>query len=497
MAELNEPQAADKVSRITSPGRTSAHDLTPPSALVRLEARARQKEAVARLSLIAMSGRDVPQLLDEACRVTASTLRVEYCKLLKLIPERERLLLCAGVGWNEGYVGQAIMETDLESQAGYTLLSRRSIIVEDLSEETRFNESSLLHEHGVTSGMTAVIGSEDGYFGVLGAHSRTRRSFTGHEVQFLEDVADLLGIAIERYQKERQTLKTAVAQLAKAEASKQRCEYLAGAIALLSSSSTDYTATLRNTVRLVVPTLATWCFVDIVEPGGDIRRAAVGSATGTLSQSSEILKEPGRKYPMNPNLPHGTAKVLNTGRSELLEEAEDIVLETIALDPEDLTLLRRLAPCSYLCVPLRTSRGWTGAIGFVSSESGGHGKRYGEEDLILAEGLAHCVALALDNAASHLPEVEMAREIIRRSGASESEMVVKYSPSDLTGSLTRRQLEVLGLMAEGKIARQIGRHLSISEDTVRNHIRAIKYALDAGSQLEAIAQARRLGVLPK
>ena len=52
-------------------------------------------------------------------------------------------------------------------------------------------------------------------------------------------------------------------------------------------------------------------------------------------------------------------------------------------------------------------------------------------------------------------------------------------------------------MAEGKPAREISRKLHLSEATVRNHVRSIKHALGARSQLEAIAQARKLGVLPR
>lgn len=63
--------------------------------------------------------------------------------------------------------------------------------------------------------------------------------------------------------------------------------------------------------------------------------------------------------------------------------------------------------------------------------------------------------------------------------------------------LTRRQLEVLRLLGDGKSARQISQELFRSEATVRNHIRAIKHALDVRSQLEAIARARKLGLFPE
>jgi DNA-binding CsgD family transcriptional regulator len=61
-------------------------------------------------------------------------------------------------------------------------------------------------------------------------------------------------------------------------------------------------------------------------------------------------------------------------------------------------------------------------------------------------------------------------------------------------SLTRRQREVLQLLVEGVRAKQIAARLTLSEPTVRNHIRAILRELGAHSQLEAVARARELSL---
>jgi PAS domain S-box-containing protein len=61
--------------------------------------------------------------------------------------------------------------------------------------------------------------------------------------------------------------------------------------------------------------------------------------------------------------------------------------------------------------------------------------------------------------------------------------------------LTPRQLEVLGMLASGKSAKEICSELYLSQATVRNHIRALLLALGAHSQLEALAKARRAGLL--
>jgi PAS domain S-box-containing protein len=66
----------------------------------------------------------------------------------------------------------------------------------------------------------------------------------------------------------------------------------------------------------------------------------------------------------------------------------------------------------------------------------------------------------------------------------------------LPGSLTPRQQQVLGLLADGVPAKVIASRLGVAEATVRNHIRAILAALETHSQLEAIAKARRLQLIP-
>lgn len=61
--------------------------------------------------------------------------------------------------------------------------------------------------------------------------------------------------------------------------------------------------------------------------------------------------------------------------------------------------------------------------------------------------------------------------------------------------LTARQRQVLGLLGEGFSTRAIATSLGVSEHTARNHVRAVIQALSARSRLEAVARARRLGLL--
>ena len=62
--------------------------------------------------------------------------------------------------------------------------------------------------------------------------------------------------------------------------------------------------------------------------------------------------------------------------------------------------------------------------------------------------------------------------------------------------LTRRQHEILELVAAGRSTAEIAAELSLSVETVRNHLRRLMHELDAHTRVEAVAVAQRLGLLP-
>jgi len=65
----------------------------------------------------------------------------------------------------------------------------------------------------------------------------------------------------------------------------------------------------------------------------------------------------------------------------------------------------------------------------------------------------------------------------------------------LAAQLTARELEVLGLMAEGLGGTEIAGSLGISTNTVRTHIQSILTKLQVHSRLEAVAFALRRGLV--
>jgi DNA-binding NarL/FixJ family response regulator len=62
--------------------------------------------------------------------------------------------------------------------------------------------------------------------------------------------------------------------------------------------------------------------------------------------------------------------------------------------------------------------------------------------------------------------------------------------------LSERELEILQWLTSGASNREIGRHLYISESTVKRHVYNIFGKLNVRNRTQAALQARKLGVAP-
>ena len=94
-----------------------------------------------------------------------------------------------------------------------------------------------------------------------------------------------------------------------------------------------------------------------------------------------------------------------------------------------------------------------------------------------------------DRAADEL--VRVLRAVDRGEAAIPPELLQRALPGlrgdGAIGGITRRELEVLGLLAEGLSNAAIGARLHISPNTVRNHVQNLLAKLGASSRLEAVS----------
>jgi PAS domain S-box-containing protein len=175
---------------------------------------------------------------------------------------------------------------------------------------------------------------------------------------------------------------------AAAEAAQRRIAFLARASDVLHSSLA-YEETFRTLLDLIVPVLATYCVIDVVDEGGAVRRLHVVHA----DPDKQTLAERLLAYPRS-QAHYLTRRAILDGKAELINDVSDHLLSEVAEDEDHLAILRGLAPASMLMVPLRARARVLGALLFARDASE---KAYDADDVALFVELAQRAASALDN----------------------------------------------------------------------------------------------------
>lgn len=173
----------------------------------------------------------------------------------------------------------------------------------------------------------------------------------------------------------------------------RRARFLAEASGVLTASL-DADTILRDIGRLVVPTLADVCLMDLVAPDGDARRVEVVSINPRFTSAAAVLRG------LPPALAAGTlaADALEARSAVLQREARDTdaaLLWGAAAGHDAGSLTTALEAHTVMVVPLIARGHALGVLTLVASTPSRH---WGVDDIALAEELARQVALAVDNA---------------------------------------------------------------------------------------------------
>lgn len=183
------------------PNPTSKPKSKPSDARVSdaLAYRLRQQSVLADFGLRALEAEGLDALLTAAATHCAEGMRARFCKILEYLPAEDRLFMRAGVGWAPGVVGATWFAVDLDSPAGFAFRTGKPVISNHLAREARFRTPRVLAEHGVKRATNVLIPAEgERPWGVLEVDSRDPGKFDAPDVQFLQSMARLLGIAIAR-----------------------------------------------------------------------------------------------------------------------------------------------------------------------------------------------------------------------------------------------------------------------------------------------------------
>lgn len=179
---------------------TSSQELLLEERVVRLHD---YHQALAALSRAASETLPLDRLMHHVAARVARVTHIRRTKVLRYRPDRGDLLIEAGVGWKAGVVGQVSVGIDGASPAGRSLQTARPVVIADLPNDSEFRTSELLREHGIQSVLNVPILVDSRTWGVLEVDSEVQRGFDDGDIGFLTTAANILGIALLRFEIER------------------------------------------------------------------------------------------------------------------------------------------------------------------------------------------------------------------------------------------------------------------------------------------------------
>ncbi len=175
------------------------------------------------------------------------------------------------------------------------------------------------------------------------------------------------------------------ALLAQLAAAQRAQRFLLDASAVLARA-TGFAEALESLAAVAVPTLGDLCLIDVVDEVGRITRMAAVHADPARAALVDELR---RRYPPDPVGWHPSVQAMHDHRSHWAAQMSEQFLRATTRDDRHFQIVTELGFTSYMTVPL-VADGQT--LGTVTLVSAGSGRRFGADDLALAEELATRVA---------------------------------------------------------------------------------------------------------
>ncbi len=317
------------------------------------------------------------ELLDAMLGRLRHVMEADTARIRLLSDDRSSLVVAATVGLEDT---DDVPVRVGEGFAGTVARTREPVILDDASPETIV--SPLLRAKGLRSLAGVPLLSGDRLIGVLHVGSLEPARFGEADVDLLRLAADRIAIAVERTQAEESEREA-----------RERERFLIDFEA--KAEAADLETTVELIPRLLVPDVADWCALYLVDESGATRVGLAHADSARLTTLYELYW----RYVVaeNGELPDDTVVA---GKRLRIHDIEPGDIEVLATDARHEMLLRQLDLRSSMVVPL-VSRGRTfGALTFAST--GASHRRFGERDLSFAreigERASHALALAGEHA---------------------------------------------------------------------------------------------------
>jgi serine/threonine-protein kinase RsbW len=349
--------------------------------------------SAARLYSVATALSGALTAVDVAGAVFASVSELGASSTGLWLVEAGTVRFVGGAGVSED-IPDRVAVVPLESDLPAAEVIRTGRIVTYASVEERNRRWPVLTGLGTLKGPTAVLPLvvPRRALGCLHINYPEATGPDPFDLPFLEGLAGLSAAALDR------------AQLH--DAQEERQQFLLDASAAVAHAG-GFAESLQRLASVAVPRLADLCLIDVAErsvssgPGAIRRMAAVHADPAKAPLVAELLE----RYAPAAGGHHPAAEAMAEGRSLWRNDMPDDYLRSTTRDQHHFELTRQLQLTSFMCVPLVVGGLTLGAITLVSA---GSGRRFGADDLALAEDLAYRVCDVVAAARRHDLEHEVA-----------------------------------------------------------------------------------------
>ena len=240
-----------------------------------------------------------------------------------------------------------------------------------------------------------VLGTGPTPVGCLCVVDTEPRAWTDADLSDLEDVAASIDTELALHE----ALGSARSFQRKAEPAGQSLDVLTEA-SVAFAESLSWRTTVDTLGRVVIPRLADWGLLDLVEEG-HVHRLVLGGSDSDVPALSRLTG-----YPARLDAPAGIGAVLRSGEPLLIPVVDDRFIFEVGQDEAHRAIMRELRAESAAVIPLVARGRPLGALTFVSRSG-----RYDPEELPLLVEIGRRAALALDNAALYSSARTIARTL--------------------------------------------------------------------------------------